>query len=173
MRAGTLLGLAALGVLSGCAAPADEWAPRAPSGAYDYGYGPPGGYAAPDAYGQRVPPVYQYGRASYYSDRLAGRRTANGERYDPSAFTAAHRSLPLGTVVDVARPDGRHVIVRINDRGPYVAGRIIDLSRQAATYLGLVGPGVGDVALRVLMVPPRRVGDRSRPEIDRSTAGID
>jgi rare lipoprotein A len=100
--------------------------------------------------------AYERGRASYYSDRLAGRRTAAGERYDPGALTAAHRTLPFGAVVDVARADGRHVIVRINDRGPYAAGRIIDLSRRAAVELGIVRAGVADVVLRVLWLPPRQ-----------------
>ena len=99
-------------------------------------------------------PVYETGRASFYSDRLAGRRTAVGEPYDPGAFTAAHRTLPLGSVVDVARPDGRHVTVRINDRGPHARGRVIDLSRRAASALGMVREGVADVVLRVLWVPP-------------------
>jgi rare lipoprotein A len=94
------------------------------------------------------------GRASYYSDRLAGHRTAAGERYDPSALTAAHRTLPFGTIVDVARMDGRHVTVRINDRGPFAAGRIIDLSRRAASELGIVRAGVADVVLRVVWRPP-------------------
>ena len=98
----------------------------------------------------------EWGRASFYSDRLAGHRTALGEPYDPAALTAAHRTLPLGSLVDVARPDGRHVQVRINDRGPHRAGRIIDLSRQAARALGMEREGVADVALRVLWVPPPR-----------------
>lgn len=79
-----------------------------------------------------------------------------GERYDPSALTAAHRTLPLGTFVDVARPDGRHVVVRVNDRGPYAGGRIIDLSRRAASDLGMIREGVADVTLRVLWLPPAR-----------------
>ncbi len=96
---------------------------------------------------------FERGRASYYSDRLAGRRTASGERYDPNQLTAAHRTLPLGALVDVVRADGRWVRVRINDRGPYAHGRIIDLSRRAATELGMLRDGVGDVALRVVALP--------------------
>ncbi len=110
----------------------------------------------PAAYAQGAPidaPAYQRGRASYYSDRLAGRSTAAGERYDPGALTAAHRTLPLGTVVDVSREDGRHVTVRINDRGPYGHGRIIDLSRRAAAEIGMLRVGVADVVLRVLWMP--------------------
>lgn len=96
------------------------------------------------------------GKASYYSDKLAGHATADGEAYDPSAFTAAHRTLPFGAVVDVARPDGRHVTVRINDRGPHKRGRVIDLSRRAAEQIGLVKDGVGAVVLRVVWLPPGR-----------------
>ena len=94
------------------------------------------------------------GKASYYSDKLAGHKTANGEAYDPRAFTAAHRTLPFGAIVYVARPDGRHVTVRINDRGPHKRGRVIDLSRRAAEQIGLVKEGVGKVALRVVSLPP-------------------
>ena len=94
------------------------------------------------------------GKASYYADRLAGRPTANGEAYDPRALTAAHRTLPFGAMVDVARPDGRHVTVRINDRGPHRRGTVIDLSRRAAEEIGLVNDGVGVVSLRVVSLPP-------------------
>jgi rare lipoprotein A len=135
-------------LLAGCAGSLDDaYPPPAP-----VAQPPPGGI--PGAAVSRPP--YQSGRASYYSDRLAGRRTAAGERYDPQAYTAAHRTLPLGTVVDVARADGRHVVVRINDRGPYAHGRVIDLSRRAATDLGMIRAGVLDVVLRVLWVPPRK-----------------
>lgn len=99
-------------------------------------------------------PPYQWGRASFYADRLTGRATASGEPYDPWAFTAAHRTLPLGSFVHVARADGRQVVVRINDRGPYAGGRVIDLSRRAASEIGMVREGVVEVVLRVLWVPP-------------------
>lgn len=92
------------------------------------------------------------GRASYYSDALAGNRTANGERYDPRAMTAAHRTLAFGTHVRVTRPEtGSSVVVRINDRGPFGdRRRIIDLSRRAATELGMIRAGVVDVEVEVL-----------------------
>ncbi|HMJ16233.1 MAG TPA: septal ring lytic transglycosylase RlpA family protein [Polyangiaceae bacterium] len=92
------------------------------------------------------------GRASYYSDSLAGNLTANGERYDPRAMTAAHRSLAFGTHVRVTRTDTqRSVVVRINDRGPFgEKRRIIDLSRAAATELGMLRAGVVDVEVEVL-----------------------
>ncbi|MCC6523523.1 MAG: septal ring lytic transglycosylase RlpA family protein [Polyangiaceae bacterium] len=94
-----------------------------------------------------APTPFQHGRASYYADSLAGRATASGERYDPRALTAAHRTLPFGTWVDVVRPDGRRVRVRVNDRGPFKAGRVIDLSRAAAEALGMVSAGVVEVEL--------------------------
>ncbi|HVU03404.1 MAG TPA: septal ring lytic transglycosylase RlpA family protein [Polyangiaceae bacterium] len=92
------------------------------------------------------------GEASYYGDSLAGHKTANGERYDPRAFTAAHRSLPFGTVVRVVRVDTRaSVVVRITDRGPYgSARRILDLSRAAAERLGMIRRGVADVRAEIL-----------------------
>jgi len=96
-------------------------------------------------------PVYQTGRASWYGAELAGRPTASGEPFRPGLRTAAHPTLPFGTVVKVTRPDtGRHVRVVINDRGPYAHGRVIDLSRAAAEAPGLVRAGVGEVELYVL-----------------------
>lgn len=99
------------------------------------------------------------GLASYYSRGLAGRRTASGERYDPGQPTAAHRSLPFGSVVRVERLDaqgeatGKVVQVRINDRGPFVQGRIIDLSGSAARRLGIEEVGIAPVRVRVLSRP--------------------
>ncbi len=98
------------------------------------------------------------GEASYYSDRLAGHKTASGERYRPSALTAAHRNLPLGTVLRVTRRDGkRSVIVRINDRGPYASERrILDLSRAAFERLGTLRAGVLDVRAEVVAYGSKR-----------------
>lgn len=80
----------------------------------------------------------QSGEASWYSATFQGHLTANGERYDGGALTAAHRTLPLGTYVRVrSLATGKSVVVRINDRGPYVKGQIIDLSYAAAEALGL------------------------------------
>jgi rare lipoprotein A len=91
------------------------------------------------------------GSASYYAAKFDGRRTASGERFDNSAMTAAHRTLPFGSVVRVTNiVNGRSVIVRINDRGPFSAGRIIDLSRAAAAELGLVMRGHGMVELALI-----------------------
>ncbi len=93
----------------------------------------------------------EQGLATYYADSLAGNKTASGERYDPQAMTAAHRALPFGTIVDVERPDGRKVRVRINDRGPFASKkRIIDLSRRAAEELGMIRDGVVPITLRVV-----------------------
>lgn len=100
------------------------------------------------------------GRASYYSDKLAGRSTASGEPYDPRALTAAHKKLPFGTIVDVIRPDGRRVQVRINDRGPFTKGRIIDLSRRAAEAIGLIRDGVAEVTVVVVTTPARAAARR-------------
>lgn len=86
--------------------------------------------------------------ASYYGESFRGRKTANGERFDPDSFTAAHRTLPFGTclrVEDVG--SGRFVRVRVNDRGPFVSGRLIDLSLAAARSLDLLRQGVARVRL--------------------------
>jgi rare lipoprotein A len=79
------------------------------------------------------------GEASWYGPGFHGGATANGETYDQNALTAAHRTLPFDTVVRVTSSDGRSVYVRINDRGPFVDGRIIDLSYAAAQALGMDG----------------------------------
>ena len=94
------------------------------------------------------------GIASYYGDPFDGRRAANGEIFDKHAMTAAHRTLPFNTRVRVYNLDNkRNVDVRINDRGPYVSGRIIDLSEEAGWRLGLAGPGTARVRLTVLSSP--------------------
>jgi rare lipoprotein A len=91
------------------------------------------------------------GAASYYADELSGRTTANGERYDPTKFTAAHMHYRFGTRVRVENLDnGKSVIVRINDRGPYKAGRIIDLSAAAARELGMLAKGTVKVLIQVI-----------------------
>lgn len=95
------------------------------------------------------------GLASYYSE---GHKTASGERFDPSELTAAHRSLPFGTRLRVTRLDtGQSVTVRINDRGPYIDGRIVDLSYAAAAKLGMVETGLANVRLDVLRWPKPKV----------------
>jgi len=91
------------------------------------------------------------GMASYYGDRFNGRRTASGERFDQRELTAAHRTLEFGTRVLVTNKiNGRSVEVIINDRGPHARGRTIDLSKEAAREIGMLGHGVAPVELRVL-----------------------
>jgi peptidoglycan lytic transglycosylase len=93
----------------------------------------------------------QIGIASFYHSALVGRLTANGERYDERALTAAHRTLDLGTRVRVTNLENRKsVVVTVNDRGPYAKGRIIDLSRRAARVLGFVHDGVTRVKVEPL-----------------------
>jgi len=88
------------------------------------------------------------GLASWYGGKFQGRRTASGEIFDTNQLTAAHKSLPFGTLVRVTNMDnGKTVVVRINDRGPFVAGRIIDLSRAAATAIAMAGKGVAPVRI--------------------------
>ncbi len=96
----------------------------------------------------------QQGMASWYGPGFAGRRTANGEVFDPSQLTAAHKELPFNTMVRVHNLDnGRSVVVRINDRGPFVHGRIIDLSRAGAEQIGMIGSGTARVRLEPLTLP--------------------
>lgn len=93
----------------------------------------------------------QAGVASYYADRFHGRRTASGERYDRNALSAAHRTLPMGTQVRVTDIDsGDSVVVQVNDRGPFARGRVIDLSRAAASEIGLTRRGLAEVRVDVL-----------------------
>ena len=91
------------------------------------------------------------GTASYYGKRFHGRTTANGERFNMNAMTAAHKSLPFGTKGKVTnRNNGKSVIVRINDRGPYHGNRVIDLSRGAAAKIGMLNSGTARVSIQVL-----------------------
>jgi rare lipoprotein A len=95
----------------------------------------------------------QVGIASWYGAEHQGRRTASGARFDMNALTAAHRSLPLGTVLRVENLENRRaILVRVNDRGPFLADRIIDLSREAARRIGLAEGGIGRVALSIAVV---------------------
>lgn len=105
----------------------------------------------------------QNGKASWYGRKFHGRKTASGEIYNMYAMTAAHKTLPLGTYVRVHNLDNdRKVEVRINDRGPFVRGRIIDLSYSAAKKLGVVGPGTAPVEIVAL-------GAVAQPEVPGST----
>lgn len=119
----------------------DSQAPSSPDGSASP---PPGGRAE-----------VQVGLATWYGGKLAGHKTANGERFDPNAMTAAHRTLPFNTWVEVKRVDtGQSVRVRITDRGPFGhEDRIIDLARAAAAKIGLVKAGMARVEVRVVDGP--------------------
>lgn len=93
------------------------------------------------------------GRSSYYGKKFHGRKTASGEIYNMYKLSAAHRYLPFGTVVEVVNTtNNRSVRVRINDRGPFVKDRILDLSYAAARKLGMIGSGVADVKIRIIQL---------------------
>jgi rare lipoprotein A len=99
----------------------------------------------------------QKGIASYYHDSLHGLKTASGQIYNRNRLSAAHKTLPLGTKIRVTDTlTGNSIVVKVNDRGPFVKGRIIDLSREAASELGMIKRGVSSVKLEVLSLPPRK-----------------
>ena len=101
--------------------------------------------------------MFQRGLASYYAEKFHGHRTASGERFDMNAMSAAHKTLPFGTIVSVQHEEtGKMVQVRINDRGPFVRDRVIDLSRRAARKLGILRAGVAPVKLVILALPEER-----------------
>ncbi len=116
-------------------------APRADAGA------PTGETRLPDDW-------FEEGVASWYGNPFHGRQTASGERYDMEGPTAAHQTLPFGTVVDIYNLDnGRRTRLRINDRGPFVGGRVIDVSRRGARELGMLGPGTARVRIAIVESP--------------------
>lgn len=119
----------------------------------------------------------QSGIASWYGSDFHGKTTSNGEIYDMHAMTAAHKTLPLGVYVRVRhRDNGREAVVRINDRGPFVAGRIIDLSSSAAREIGIVESGIGPVKIEALGYLDRtatgRTVYRAPASYDRGSFGI-
>jgi rare lipoprotein A len=125
------------------AAPDAASAPAAPESKLD---GKPLTASAPD-----ISSFAQNGRASWYGPRFDGRKTASGERYNMNAMTAAHRTLPMSAYVRVTNiQNNKSVVVKINDRGPFYRGRIIDLSRAAALALGMQHAGTGAVKLQGL-----------------------
>jgi rare lipoprotein A len=96
------------------------------------------------------------GNASWYGPNFNGKKTANGERFNAESLTAAHPTLPFGSLVRVVNPrNGRFELVRINDRGPYQEGREIDVSYRVARNLGLIGSGVNQVRLELMQLPPK------------------
>ena len=114
-----------------------------------------------DLLGGEAAKELERGQASWYGPGFHGRRTASGERYDMYALTAAHKTLPFGTLVRVrSLVTGREVEVRINDRGPFSAGRVIDVSQAAAEALGMLGLGVKNVQLLV----PESTPEAAPPE---------
>ena len=121
-----------------------------------------------------VQPFRQRGLASWYGRRFHGQKTSSGERYDMYAMTAAHKTLPIPSYARVTRvATGRSVIVRINDRGPFHEGRIIDLSYAAAYRLGIIGTGSGEVEVEAI-VPgaPERVDSAAAESVPVSAAAV-
>lgn len=93
----------------------------------------------------------EFGKCGYYADALQGRKTASGEKYDKNLLTCAHKTLPFGTTVKITRLDnGKSVVVRVNDRGPFIEGYVTDISRKAAESIGLVRDGVTKVKMEIV-----------------------
>ena len=115
----------------------------------------------------------QSGKASFYSKSFSGRKTASGERLHHDSLTCAHRTYPFGTMLLVTNPaNGNHVIVKVTDRGPYVKGRIIDLSVRAAQELGIIAQGIAPVIVEKLdesIIPFKPADYINKPELDMST----
>lgn len=143
-RAWMLIAFSSL-CLAGCAAPQRATLPTQPSAQPEFVAAP-----TPALAPSEIPTYAQSGIASWYREKGRFKRTANGEKPEPMRFTAAHRSLPFGTIVRVVSlRTGRSVLVRINDRGPYAHRRIIDLSYAAAGSLGILHDGVTAVSIAV------------------------
>jgi len=130
-----------------------------------------GAEAAPDAATGAELPLIETGIASWYGKPFHGRRTASGERFDMNALTAAHKTLPMPSYARVRNPaNGREVVVRVNDRGPFRSGRIIDLSRAAARQLGI--DGLAKVEVQALLSEDLCAGRWGPPPDKRAcTAG--
>ena len=115
----------------------------------------------------------QQGKASYYAQKFTGRMTASGERLHKDSLTCAHRTYPFGTLLKVYNPaNGKSVIVRVTDRGPYVRGRIIDLSWRAAKELDIISKGVAMVTVQKadnIIVPYLPVDEIEIPELELET----
>lgn len=105
------------------------------------------------------------GKASFYGDEYQGRKAANGETFDNAQMTAAHKTLPFGTMVKVTRKDnGKSITVRIIDRGPFKPGRVIDLSQGAAAPIGLIRDGVIEVTLELVSTPQPAIATATNPQ---------
>jgi rare lipoprotein A len=125
--------------------------------------GQPSPSSGPPSAAERQPAIAgaytEEGVASWYGNPFDGRRTSNGEIYDMHLFTAAHRTLPFGALIRVTNlSNGMQTEVRINDRGPFVANRVIDLSLSAARAIGMVGPGTAHVRLEMISGPNPQLG---------------
>ncbi len=112
-----------------------------------------------------------HGKASYYARKFNGARTASGERLHPDSMTCAHRSYAFGTLLKVTNVNtGKSVVVRVNDRGPFVKGRIIDLSYRAAKELGIISQGIATVMVepykKEVQVPLKDESEQVLPELD-------
>jgi rare lipoprotein A len=116
----------------------------------------------------------QQGKASYYAKSFHGRRTASGERLHPDSLTCAHRTYPFGTKLRVMNPaNGRNVVVRVTDRGPFIRGRIIDLSWRAAKELGIIAKGVAMVIVTKvseIIIPFEPTDEIPIPELELETS---
>lgn len=144
-----LTGLCAMAVLESCGAPGLRTG--GPSGAPEYKVGAPYRIDGTWYYPAEDYTYDQTGIASWYGPNFHGRRTANGEIFDMTKMTAAHRTLPLPSIVQVTNlENGRQIVVRVNDRGPFARGRIIDLSRKSARRLGFARRGTAKVRVRIL-----------------------
>ena len=124
-------------------------------------------------WGEASSQTLQKGKASFYAKRFHGRKTASGERLHPDSLTCAHRSYPFGTQLMVYNPaNGRSVNVRVTDRGPYVRGRIIDLSWRAAKELGIIGQGIATVFVQkanTFVVPFLPTDEIEIPDLELET----
>jgi len=147
-----LVAALACAMLFGCAQPERAPEPAPPTAAPTV---PPP--AAPSSSGDAAISTQQRGRISLYGDEFAGRKTASGEPFDPTALTMAHRTLPFGTRVRVTNLENkRSVEVVVNDRGPFVTGRIADLSEAAARRIDMISDGVVEGLLDIIQPGKRR-----------------
>ena len=164
-----------VGMLMACAAAALVWSgPPAAAAETARGKGRVEA-SSPRAEGQRAARArgagrVERGKASYYAPRLAGRRMADGGRFDPRSDAAAHRTLPLGSTAEVRNlENGRSATVTVRDRGPHAPGRIVDVSPGTAERLGMTGAGVAPVEVAPVEVP--RAGGQAEPGPGSAASG--
>jgi len=162
-----------VGMLMACAAAALAWGgPPAAAAETARGKGPVEA-SSPRAEGQRAARArgrVERGKASYYAPRLAGRRMADGGRFDPRSDAAAHRTLPLGSTARVTNlGNGRSATVTVRDRGPHAPGRIVDVSPDTAERLGMTGQGVAPVEVAPVAAP--QAGGQTEPGPGSAASG--